>query len=165
MFDGCSDGLILPCVPLPGAKSFHIQFDFKPAACGLAEQRLFHIQDDQSDNRVLLEIRLLPGGYWFADSYFQSCRQSVVLQESTFVHPCDTWYSYSLAYDGHVLRHTIDGHLEGAAVLIGGSLPNSGTTSIGIRGNRLWPFCGEISTVIVGDNPLPDLRTKPQPVS
>jgi hypothetical protein len=40
--------------------------------------------------------------------------------------------------------------------LVGGSLPETGTTSIGIRGNRLWPFCGGIRTLMIGENPPPD---------
>jgi hypothetical protein len=98
---------------------------------------------------------LLPGGYWFADSYFQSCGQAVILQDPALTHACDAWYSYTLSYDGIVLSHAIDGHLEGSAALAGGSLPETGTTSIGIRGNRLWPFCGGIRTLVIGENPPP----------
>lgn len=158
-FDGHSDGLILARVPLPGAGSFSIQVDFMPAADGLAEQRLFHIQDELSDDRLLLEIRLLPGGFWFADSYFQSRGQAVILQDPALIHPCDTWYRYTVAYDGHIFSHTIDGRLEGTVALADATLPNSGMTSIGIRGNRLWPFCGGIKTLMIGENPLSDHRS------
>src|SRR2546426_332776 len=66
LFDGVDDGLVVNANPIAGARAFTIEAIFRPDANGSKEQRWFHIQQDHSENRVLLETRLI-GEEWFLD--------------------------------------------------------------------------------------------------
>src|SRR5436189_5659145 len=70
-FDGVGDSLLLNANPLAGAEAFTLEAVFRPDAGGAKEQRWFHIQEDNSENRVLLETRLV-GNEWFLDTFIKS---------------------------------------------------------------------------------------------
>ena len=70
-FDGVGDSLLLNTNPLAGAEAFTLEAVFRPETGGEKEQRWFHIQEDNSENRVLLETRLV-GDEWFLDTYIRS---------------------------------------------------------------------------------------------
>ena len=146
-FDGVADGIILDENPLPSVGRFRIDAEFSPASGGAAEQRFFHIQSTTNTDRLLLEIRLTPGGGWFADSYFSCGDAFLVLQDSTRVHALDRWYRYTLVYDGVMLEQRINGRSECSGRMPGARTPNTAVTSIGIRANGAFPFCGAVRMV------------------
>jgi hypothetical protein len=67
-FDGVKDGLIVDAFPLAGVGSFTLEVIFCPYADGPAEQRYFHLQENEGNNRILLETRIIDGNKWSLDS-------------------------------------------------------------------------------------------------
>jgi len=153
-FDGITDGLLLSETLLPGALKFTIEVQLKPRGDGNFEQRFFHIQDEASTDRLLLELRLRPQGVWYADTCFQSKGKCIILQTTEVLIPADTWSTYRVVYDGTVLSNWINGHLVESAPFAGGHLPVSSQTSIGIRANRTYPFRGTLGPITL--LPFPD---------
>lgn len=145
LFDGVDDGLIVNANPIAGAKVFTVEAVFRPDLDGTTEQRWFHIQDETSDNRVLLETRLV-GDQWFLDTFIKSGANSRPLYAENFKHPVGEWYHVALVYDGTTMRHYVDGmeELSGPLTI---SPFGKGSTSIGVRMNRVFWFKGAIRTV------------------
>ena len=56
-FNGKNDALFLDVHPLAGAETFTWEVIFRPDADGAKEQRFFHLQEGNSDNRLLFETR------------------------------------------------------------------------------------------------------------
>jgi len=142
LFDGIDDGLVVKTNPIAGARAFTLEAIFRPDANGSKEQRWFHIQQDNSENRVLLETRLI-GEEWFLDTFIKSGENSRPLYAENFKHPVGVWYHVALVYDGKEMRHYVDGKLELSGPLIISPL-DQGQTSIGVRMNRLYWFKGAI---------------------
>ena len=61
-FDGKGDGLFLDVNPIAGLQRFTVEALIEPAGDGPAEQRFLHLAEDGSENRAMLETRILPGG-------------------------------------------------------------------------------------------------------
>jgi hypothetical protein len=142
-FNGVDDGLAVTTNAIAGASAFTIEAVFRPDAGGDKEQRWFHIQQDQSENRVLLETRLV-GNQWFLDTYIRSGDQNRTLFAEDFKHPLGAWYHVALIYDGTEMRHYVDGQQEMAGPLTIAPL-GQGLTSIGVRMNRMYWFKGAVS--------------------
>jgi len=142
MFDGVGDGLLVNTNPLAGARAFTLEAVFRPDANGNKEQRWFHIQQDKSENRVLLETRL-DGDQWFLDTYIKSGESNRALFAENFKHPVGAWYHVALVFDGSEMRHYVDGKLELAGPLSIAPL-GEGQASIGVRMNRVYWFKGAI---------------------
>ena len=145
MFDGADDGLELNTNPVAGANAFTVEAIFRPDPNGSKEQRWLHLQQDQTDNRVLLETRL-DGDKWFVDSFIKSGENSRVLFAENFKHPLGAWYHVALVYDGSEMRHYVDGEKEMAGPLSISPL-GQGQTSIGVRLNRVYWFKGAVRKV------------------
>jgi Concanavalin A-like lectin/glucanases superfamily len=143
VFDGVGDGLVVNTNPIAGAGAFTLEAIFRPDANGAKEQRWFHIQQDKSENRVLLETRLV-GDQWFLDTYIRSGENNRTLFAEAFKHPVGVWYHVALVFDGTEMRHYVDGKLEMSGPLSISPLAQ-GQTSIGVRMNRLYWFKGAIS--------------------
>ncbi len=142
VFDGAGDGLLVNANPIAGARAFTLEAIFRPDANGSKEQRWFHIQQDQSENRVLMETRLI-GDQWFLDTYIRSGENNRALFAENFKHPVGAWYHVALVFDGSEMRHYVDGKLELAGPLSIAPL-GAGQTSIGVRMNRVYWFKGAI---------------------
>lgn len=142
MFDGVSDGLIVNSNPIAGARAFTLEAVFRPDANGNKEQRWFHIQQGNSENRVLLETRLA-GDQWFLDTYIRSGESNRTLFAENFKHPVGVWYHVALVFDGNEMRHYVDGKQEMSGPLTIAAL-EQGQTSIGVRMNRVYWFKGAI---------------------
>jgi Concanavalin A-like lectin/glucanases superfamily len=142
MFDGVDDGLLLNDNPIAGARAFTIEAIFRPDPGGSKEQRWFHLQEANSENRVLLETRLV-GDQWFLDTFIKSGDNSRALLAENFKHPLGDWYHVALVYDGTQMRHYVNGVEELAGPLTIAPL-NQGQTSIGVRMNRVYWFKGAI---------------------
>lgn len=146
-FNGRDDGLILSHSPLSGASRFSIRVMLHPQRGGPFEQRFFHIQDEKSEDRLLLEIRMLSDGSWYADTYFEYRGRAVLLQEPQLLHAPEAWCEYLVTYDGKLLSHWIDGILESSKPFTGAQLPEKGLLSIGMRANRVFPFKGDLGSI------------------
>jgi hypothetical protein len=142
LFDGVGDGLVVNANPLAGARAFTLEAIFRPDANGAKEQRWFHIQQDNSENRVLLETRLV-GDQWFLDTYIRSGESNRALFAENFKHPIGVWYHVALVFDGTEMRHYVDGKVEMSGLLTIAPL-QQGQTSIGVRINRVYWFKGAI---------------------
>lgn len=142
MFDGVGDGLLVDANPIAGAQAFTLEAVFRPDANGSKEQRWFHIQQEGSENRVLLETRLV-GDQWFLDTYIRSGENNRALFAENFKHPVGAWYHVALVFDGTEMRHYVDGKQEMAGPLTIAPL-GAGQTSIGVRMNRVYWFKGAI---------------------
>jgi hypothetical protein len=142
LFDGIDDGLVVNANPIAGARAFTLEAIFRPDATGAKEQRWFHIQQDKSENRVLLETRLV-GDQWFLDTYIRSGESNRALFAENFKHRVGVWYHIALVFDGTEMRHYVDGKLEMSGPLSIAPL-EQGQTSIGVRLNRVFWFKGAV---------------------
>jgi hypothetical protein len=142
LFDGLADGLVVNSNPIAGATAFTIEAVFRPDAGGTFEQRWFHIQDAAQDNRVLLEIRLT-GDEWFLDTFIKSGDHKLTLYSEKFKHKTGAWYHVALTFDGVTMRHFVDGQEELSGPLAIEPL-GAGSTSIGVRINRVFWFKGAV---------------------
>ncbi|HEV7682617.1 MAG TPA: LamG-like jellyroll fold domain-containing protein [Pyrinomonadaceae bacterium] len=142
LFDGKDDGLVVNVNPLAGATAFTLEAVFRPDSGGTTEQRWFHVQESANDNRILLEIRLT-GDEWFLDSFIKSGEEKRTLYSENFKHKTGEWYHVALVYDGVTMRHFVDGKEELSGPLAIQPL-GSGSTSIGVRMNRVFWFKGAV---------------------
>jgi hypothetical protein len=142
VFDGVGDGLVVSANPIAGARAFTLEAIFRPDANGAKEQRWFHIQQENSENRVLLETRLVEG-QWFLDTYIRSGEKNRALFAENFKHEVGVWYHVALVFDGTEMRHYVDGKQEMSGALTIAPL-GQGQTSIGVRMNRMYWFKGAI---------------------
>lgn len=146
-FDGRDDGLELPLHPLAGAGAFTVEAIFRPDAGGEREQRFLHLQEDASEDRVLLEIRVAgDGSRWFLDTYVKSGGKGHTLFAKAHEHPIGPWYHAALVVDGTHMRHYVNGVLE-LERPINFRPQTSGRTAIGMRLNRVSWFKGAIREV------------------
>ncbi len=143
-FDGVDDGVFLDVHPLEGSTAFTLEVVFRPDADGPEAQRFFHLQEDGGDNRILVETRVTPEG-WYLDTFILSGETDQTLVEPMNLHPCGEWYNATLVFDGREMRHYVNGTLELSAVLPSFTPPQAGRTSIGVRINRVYWFKGTIS--------------------
>ncbi len=146
-FDGIDDGLELALHPLAGADTFTVEAVFRPAPGGPTEQRFLHLQEDQSEDRILLEIRIAgDGATWFLDAFVKSKDKSTTLFAKQHEHPIGPWYHAALVVDGQEMRHYVNGSLE-LTRPIDFRPQGAGRTSIGVRINRVSWFKGAIREI------------------
>ena len=142
-FDGKGDAFFIDTQPLAGWHTFTVEVVFCPYADGLTEQRFFHMQEDDSENRVLFETRLTGDGQWFLDTFIQSEAGDCTLFAEDHKHPIGSWYHAALTADGETMRHYVDGRLELEAELAFAPLAQ-GRTSLGTRINQVCWYKGAI---------------------
>lgn len=146
-FNGVDDALILPVNPLETWKAFTIEVLFKPDADGPPAPRFVHMQDSL-DNRCTLELRIIPGGRWYADTFLRNGRSAkgLTLIDSTLLHPCNQWYWLALVYDGSKMSDYVNGtkELEGSIAL---DPMQQGRISLAVRLNRVNWFKGQIAEI------------------
>jgi len=145
-FDGVKDGLLVDSHPLAGQRQFTIEVIFRPDPGGLKEQRFLHLQEDDSENRILLETRLTDDGKWFLDTYVRSGQTDQTLYAEDFLHPLGQWYSAALVFDGKEMRHYVNGKKELAKEIVCVP-PHEGHTSIGVRMNKVHWFKGAVRKI------------------
>ncbi len=152
-FGGIEDALFLNVHPLAGAETFTWEVIFRPDVGGAPEQRFFHLQEEDSDNRMLFEIRVVDG-QWCLDSFAQSGTESKPLLNREKLHSLGRWHHAAAVYDGHEYRNYVDGQLEGSAPLhLAPQKP--GRTSLGTRINRKDYFKGAVFQARMTRAPLP----------
>ena len=143
-FDGVDDAIFLDVHPLAGAEQFTWEVVFRPDRDGRPEQRFFHFQENDTQNRLLFETRLV-GDNWYLDSFANSGASSRALMDRNLVHPLGRWYHVAMVYDGREFRNYVDGKLQGAGV-VSLAPQGAGRTSIGVRINKVDYFKGAIRT-------------------
>jgi len=145
-FDGVKDGLVVDALPLAGAEKFTLEVIFRPDANGPKEQRFVHLQENNSDNRMLIETRLTDKNLWYLDTYLQSTKGRQTLVEPVNIHTLGQWYSAALVYDGQEMRHYVNGVKELSEKPAFSPLAD-GKTSLGVRLNRVYWFKGAVRQV------------------
>ncbi len=147
-FDGVKDGLIVESLPLEGAEKFTLEIIFRPDANGPESQRFLHIQENGSNNRILLLLETLPANRntFYLDTFVKSEKGTQNLYRPTMTHTAGQWYNAALVYDGKELRHYINGTAETSGKLEFGPL-GEGKTSLGVKLNGTSWFKGAISKV------------------
>lgn len=146
-FNGISDGLVLPEIPIEGWSKFTVEVLFKPDSDGPSAPRFVHFEDS-SMNRGTLELRLTKNGQWYLDGFLKNgkTKKGHTLIDSTKLHPADSWHRAALVYDGEKMYTYIDGKKEGEGEM---DFPpvTKGNMSLGVRLNKKNWFKGQIREV------------------
>ena len=145
-FDGQQDGIIVDTNPLAEMERFTLEVIFRPDAGGPKEQRFVHLQETGGENRILIETRLTGDNRWFLDTFIRSGETNQTLYAEKFLHPVGEWYQAALVFDGHEMRHYVNGIQEMSA-LIEYRPMKPGQISLGVRLNRVFWFKGAIRKV------------------
>ena len=140
-FDGVHDALVVGVHPLAGASTFTWETIFRPDG-GEPAQRWFHLQQTGSDDRMLFELRIV-GGQWYFDSYVHSGAAEKALINPERLHALGEWHHVAAVYDGREFRNYVNGVQEGAAQ-IHLDPQGPGRSSIGVRINLVNYFKGAI---------------------
>jgi hypothetical protein len=140
-FDGVDDALFVDVHPLAGADTFTWEAIFRPDG-GNVEQRWFHLQEAEGDNRMLFEIRVQANDWWL-DSYLHGPAGQKALIDPAKRFPAGRWYHVASVYDGREFRNYVNGVMQGAFVMPFVA-QRPGRTSIGVRMNRVNYFKGAI---------------------
>ena len=140
-FNGSGDAVFLEDMPLSGLEQFTIEMIFKPFSGGDFEQRFLHCGEVNGD-RLLLELRSVPGG-WYFDAFIKIGDQGTTLIEPKLLHPSDEWYHIAYVIDRGHLETFINRkkELDGTVAF---SPLKSGMTSVGVRQNKVSWFRGAI---------------------
>ncbi|MFC1551260.1 LamG-like jellyroll fold domain-containing protein [Candidatus Latescibacterota bacterium] len=143
-FDGVQDGLQVLSHPLSGTEAFTLEVIFCPYADGPKEQRFFHLQEDGTDNRLLVETRLTDDDQWYLDTFMSSVDGNQTLRDEKYLHPVRQWFNGTLVFDGAEARQYVNGELEFTAEIPAFTPHMDGKTSIGVRMNQVYWFKGAI---------------------
>lgn len=141
--DGRGDALFFDVHPLAGWDTFTVEVIFMPYSGGLSEQRFFHMQDGENDDRVMFETRLTDDNRWYLDTFIRSGAEGFVLYADEFKHKIDAWHHAAIVVDGETFSHYVNGKKE-MTVEIEYSAQSRGITSLGCRINQVWWYKGAI---------------------
>jgi len=147
-FDGKADGLLVDANPLEGLRTFTIEAEVWPAPNGPAEQRFVHVEEAGTQNRALLEARMLPGGAWALDTFLNSGTSKLTLLDKSRSHPVGQWHTVGLTYDGREMSHLVNGKREAQGAVPFAPL-GPGRTALGVRLNQVSWFKGRLRQVTV----------------
>ena len=145
-FDGVDDAIFLDVHPLQSMAAFTAEVIFNPYENGAQEQRFFHMQENDTESRVMFETRLVERDRWFLDTFIKSGEQQVTLYAEEHVHDVGTWQHAAIVADGDTMRHYVNGQLE-LSDSLSFTPQKSGRTSLGVRINKVHWFKGAIRTV------------------
>jgi hypothetical protein len=146
-FDGAHDGLIVDANPLEGLSRFTIEVLLQPDPSGQEEQRFVHIQEAGSENRAMIELRML-NRRWALDTYLRHADVGLTLLDREKTHPAGEWHLVSLIYDGKIMTSAVDGRKELMGDVSFVAL-KAGRTAIGVRHNLVSHFRGRIHSLRV----------------
>jgi hypothetical protein len=152
-FNGRTDGLFIEANPLEGFARFTIDVSVQPAPGGPEEQRFLHIEEADTGNRALVELRMpLPSAdgpepRWSLDTYLRSAPAALTLLDRSVTHPAGRWHVVTLSYDGRTMSHWVDGVRELSGAIAFAPL-GRGRTSVGVRQNRVSWFKGRIRQIV-----------------
>ena len=144
-FDGKGDALFLDTDPLLHLHQFTIEIIFRPDPNAPAEQRFLQMGEVNGE-RMMMETRVTPDNQWYFDAFIRSGDSSRTLVDNTKLHPTATWHHAAFVVDRGAMETYVDGKRE-----LQGSVQftplTKGTTSIGVRMNRLYWFKGAIHKI------------------
>ena len=146
VFNGKSDGVLVPVNPVAGMAQFTIEVLMKPDGTGEEEQRFMHIQDSR-EGRIMIETRVTKDKQWALDTFlFTDKDHNRPLLDKTMLHPTDQWHWVALVYDGKKMANFVNGEkeLEGEVAI---SPMLAGQMSIGVRQNLVFWYKGAIREV------------------
>jgi len=142
-FDGVDDGIFFDVHPLAGMTEFTVEVIFQPYADGQPEQRFFHMQEQETTERVMFETRLIEDNLWFIDTFMQSNDQNYTMFAIGNKHELGPWYHAAIVVDGKTFKHYVNGKMElGKEVEFTPQKP--GRTSLGVRINKVYWYKGAI---------------------
>jgi hypothetical protein len=141
VFNGRTDGLILPAAPLAGWKAFTVEVCFRPDADGPAAQRFIHLEDE-AGRTLTIETRIV-GGQWALDTHLADGTNKVTLLDVARLHPSGRWYWATLRYDGKTMTSFINGRPELSGTIAFAPM-GAGHIGIGVRMNKVYWFKGAI---------------------
>ena len=142
-FDGVDDGIFLDVHPLAGMNEFTVEVIFQPYVDGQPEQRFFHMQEGDTEERVMFETRLVDNNRWFMDTFIQTNGQNNTMFAVGDTHEIGPWYHAAIVVDGNNFKHYVNGRMElGKEVKF--QPPQPGRTSLGVRINKVFWFKGAI---------------------
>jgi hypothetical protein len=156
-FNGSTDGLFVDANPIQGMTLFTVEALIEPAPDGPAEQRFLHVSETGSENRLMLETRILPDRLWCLDTFLRHGDFSLTLIDRQRTHPADGWHVVALVFDGHTMAHYVDGVQELAGDVAFKTL-GAGRTSIGVRQNLVSWFKGRMRLIRTTPEALPAAR-------
>lgn len=151
-FNGTSDGIVMRTTWPIAHPTFFVQAEVLVLPGGTSEQRFVHVQEEGSNNRALLELRLSGRTAWYVDTILVSDGRACILQDNTRTHRVNAWHTVRLEYDGECLRHLVDGDVECEGIMPRAHAPGPGFVSLGMRGNRESHLRGRLREVVVGFN-------------
>lgn len=146
-FNGKTDGIVIPNIPIEGWSRFTIEVLFRPDGDGPTEPRFIHFEDT-SKNRGTFELRLSQDGQWYFDGFLKNGKtnKGLALIDSTKLHPVNMWCWAALVYDGKKMYSYINGQKELEGEFNFPSM-TAGNTSLGVRLNKVNWFKGEVSEI------------------
>ncbi len=145
-FNGSTDGVFVESNPIAGRERFTVEAMLEPDPDGPAEQRFLHIAETGSENRLMMETRILPRASWSLDTFLRHGDASLTLLDRSNVHPAGRWHAAALVFDGKTMAHYVDGVRELSGEVAFKPL-GPGRTSIGVRQNLVSWFKGRIRLV------------------
>jgi hypothetical protein len=96
---------------------------------------------EMSGERVMLETRLTPEGYWYVDAFVQSGEVKIAMIDSTKLHPLGEWYNVALVNKKGKLEVFINGKTEFRKKIPFAPFTD-GRTSLGVRQNKVYWYKG-----------------------
>ena len=142
-FDGVDDGIFLDVHPLAGMAEFTVEVIFQPYADGQPEQRFFHMQENDSEERVMFETRLVENKLWFLDTFMQTGTQNHTMFAVGDKHALGPWYHAAIVVDGKTFKHYVNGRME-LGKEVNFQPQKRGRTSLGVRLNKVFWYKGAI---------------------
>jgi hypothetical protein len=157
-FNGTSDGLMIPTIPVEGWQKFTIEVLFKPDTDGGRAPRFIHFEDT-AFNRGTFELRVTSDGQWYFDGFLKNGKtnKGLTLIDSTRLHPANKWFWAAIVYDGKKMYSYINGQreLEGE---IDFPPMTKGNISLGVRLNKVNWFKGQIREIRFHPQPLDEKK-------
>ena len=156
-FDGVGDSVVVESNPLEGLQAFTLEVELWPSPDGPEEQRFVHVGEDGTDNRAMMETRMLPGRQWSLDTFLLSGTSRLTLFDAAKTHGAAAWHTAALVYDGRSMTHYVDGVREADGPISVASF-GPGRTALGARLNQVSWFKGRLRQLRVTPAALPVSR-------
>jgi hypothetical protein len=149
---GSKDGLLFPVNPLDAQYEFTVQALVRPAPGGELKQQFLHLQDEDGENRVLLETRTT-GSKWQLHAFVKSGEAQADI-DATGSHPTGEWSWVALTQEEGTFRLYVNGQQEGTANVAVVPMKR-GEMAVGFRLSRENWFTGCVSELRFATAALP----------
>ncbi|MCH8475291.1 MAG: LamG domain-containing protein [Opitutales bacterium] len=151
LFDGREDQIVIPGNPLSKAREFTLEALFFPFAEGEEEQRFVHLQNEEGEDRILLETRLTEDRqHWYGDTIIAAGDGMTFLNDPEKLHPTGGWATMALYFANGQMEQWVNGQQELTAPAEYHPW-STGRISLGQRLNRVSPFAGSLAALRFAD--------------